>query len=95
MHYVIARSFYCSNFLQPDINECPSALCHSNSICTNTPGSFKCICTGGLTGDGFRCGGMCIPVISNIDSAQSNVPPPPAVYLHSTVAMRSVTSKNI
>lgn len=41
-----------------DINEClNSTTCSKNGLCTNLPGSFKCACKSGFTGDGFQCTG--------------------------------------
>ena len=42
-----------------DINECdtnygPSGLCGQKAVCTNTPGSYKCHCASGFTGDAYR-----------------------------------------
>lgn len=40
-----------------DLNECSTNRdnCHSNAICTNTPGSFTCSCKPDFTGDGVSC----------------------------------------
>ena len=45
-----------------DINECELGLdnCFPNARCTNTIGSFECMCLPGLTGDGVTCGGKCM-----------------------------------
>ena len=43
-----------------DINECLLDACGSNSICTNTKGSFHCKCKPGFqstSGDGKDCSG--------------------------------------
>ena len=40
-----------------DINECELTPCHLNGICSNTDGSFNCVCKQGFTGDGFQCEG--------------------------------------
>lgn len=42
-----------------DINECdtnygPSGLCGQRALCTNIPGSYKCSCPSGFTGDAYR-----------------------------------------
>ncbi|KAI3463314.1 hypothetical protein Pfo_019977 [Paulownia fortunei] len=45
-----------------DIDECAATItnsCDSNSICTNTPGSFNCSCPHGYYGDGRRDGRGC------------------------------------
>uniref|UniRef100_A0AC34RER1 Uncharacterized protein n=1 Tax=Panagrolaimus sp. JU765 TaxID=591449 RepID=A0AC34RER1_9BILA len=40
-----------------DINECEERIanCHQQANCSNIPGSFKCICKPGYSGDGFNC----------------------------------------
>ena len=35
-----------------------SLLCDANAICTNTNGSFSCMCSHGYSGDGMLCTGM-------------------------------------
>jgi len=37
--------------------------CNTNASCTNDPGSFKCGCNPGYTGDGVTC--------TNVDECQS------------------------
>ena len=49
-----------SNYFLLDINECSNAddnNCHENAICTNTNGSFTCLCESGYTGNGTTCNG--------------------------------------
>ena len=43
-----------------DINECliNNGGCHSDAICTNTPGSFSCSCKSGYQGNGLNCLGI-------------------------------------
>ena len=43
----------------PDINECveESHQCHAHAQCSNTDGSFRCMCKGGWSGDGRNCSG--------------------------------------
>ncbi|KAB2093130.1 hypothetical protein ES319_A02G076000v1 [Gossypium barbadense] len=58
---------FCGNPYLPegclDIDECKIwSPCDKNAICSNLPGSFKCICKGGYEGDGKRNGTGCSPV---------------------------------
>ena len=41
-----------------DVNECVRAEahnCHSNAVCSDTVGSFECVCQDGYNGDGVTC----------------------------------------
>ena len=40
-----------------DVDECATLThsCDRNSMCTNTEGSFSCVCYPGFTGDGSVC----------------------------------------
>ncbi|KAM4690530.1 nidogen-2 [Rhinophrynus dorsalis] len=38
-----------------DLDECTQNRCHPDASCTNTPGSFSCVCNNGFEGDGFQC----------------------------------------
>ncbi|XP_078523136.1 uncharacterized protein LOC144792134 [Lissotriton helveticus] len=38
-----------------DTNECSSSPCHGNATCTNTAGSYMCVCNPGFQGDGISC----------------------------------------
>ena len=40
-----------------DVDECVdgSHMCDSNAQCTNTDGSYYCICGVGYSGDGYNC----------------------------------------
>ena len=40
-----------------DINECNAKPCDHNATCTNTAGSFVCVCITGYFGDGVSCQG--------------------------------------
>ena len=41
-----------------DVDECVlQSPCDSNATCTNTPGSYTCVCNEGYTGDGVTCTG--------------------------------------
>ena len=44
-------------FMWTDINECSGKThnCHLNAFCTNTKGSYGCICKEGYTGDQKSC----------------------------------------
>lgn len=44
-----------------DINECVDGEfpCHENADCTNTDGSYSCMCKEGYAGDGMDCNGEC------------------------------------
>ena len=42
-----------------DIDECvEQSPCDDNAVCTNTPGSFTCVCNGGFSGNGMTCTGQ-------------------------------------
>ena len=59
----IANTTYMATVLSliVDIPECERGLddCDSNATCTNTIGSYDCVCNTGFTGDGFNCTGIC------------------------------------
>ncbi|XP_059832421.1 uncharacterized protein LOC132397669 [Hypanus sabinus] len=40
-----------------DVDECQTGShnCHSSASCSNSPGSFQCVCGAGYTGDGRTC----------------------------------------
>ena len=43
-------------FVSSDIDECVlMSLCAANASCTNTIGSYLCMCDQGYTGDGLTC----------------------------------------
>jgi hypothetical protein len=48
-----------SLFYFSDVNECASNThnCNDNAICTNTNGSFTCVCKNGFLGNGVNCTG--------------------------------------
>jgi len=43
-----------------DVDECAldTANCTNDAICSNTAGSYACICKSGYEGDGIDCTGM-------------------------------------
>lgn len=49
----------CNNVLNHvDIDECSNeTICDANAQCSNTYGSFFCLCNPGYTGNGFSCQG--------------------------------------
>lgn len=45
--------------LCPDINECdesngPNGRCGENAVCSNSPGTFSCMCEPGFSGNPFQ-----------------------------------------
>ena len=54
----IFNQYLCFNCL--DINECNGTnSCDSDANCTNTEGSYTCMCNDGYTGDGWMTGTRC------------------------------------
>ena len=51
-----------------DIDECSlgSDSCDINAVCTNTVGSFECVCLPGFTGDGVTCSGLSLVMIMSL-----------------------------
>ena len=42
-----------------DINECDAQNeCHANADCSNSIGSYECICRQGYAGNGTECSGI-------------------------------------
>lgn len=46
-------------YLSIDVNECLYNPCQHNSPCSNTPGSYRCDCSPGWTGQNCDSG-MCV-----------------------------------
>lgn len=49
------------SYLNLDINECadlPLNPCHLHADCLNVPGTYKCECRVGYTGNGLQCAGV-------------------------------------
>ena len=40
-----------------DVDECTGNVCHNDSSCNDTFGSYSCICNSGFTGNEFNCSG--------------------------------------
>ena len=54
---------FCHNYGILDIDEClEQSPCDENAVCTNTPGSFTCVCNNGYQGDGITCAGQSLTV---------------------------------
>ena len=53
------------DYLTTDDNVCTMGTnnCHANAECTNTPGSFSCVCVAGYSGDGVICQGIHVTVL--------------------------------
>ena len=48
----VSNLFRFNSLFVLDIDECPSSPCANGGVCTNTPGSFTCDCSGtGFEGD--------------------------------------------
>lgn len=59
--YILSSTQVSLYFFLIDQDECQSSSmndCHSNALCQNTVGSYKCICSPGFIGDGKT---SCIP----------------------------------
>ena len=46
-------------YLNTDVDECTNgdSDCDTNARCTNTVGSYTCVCNSAYEGDGFNCTG--------------------------------------
>lgn len=51
-----------------DVDECSTNTdnCSPNAICTNTFGSFSCVCVAGYDGNGVNCEGKFVKIIATI-----------------------------
>ena len=56
-----------NNSCDADVDECSMSThsCDPNAQCSNTNGSFQCVCASGLTGNGSVCYGMSLLLESN------------------------------
>ena len=55
LYYSESEMFCCL----PDVNECEDiSPCDPNATCTDTFGSYGCLCNAGFMGDGSTCEGM-------------------------------------
>eukprot|EP01051_Picozoa_sp_SAG22_P008506 SAG22_NODE_652_length_8143_cov_2.399552_4_plen_442_part_00 len=71
---------HCLPFEVTDFDECVGEAgnehtCDPNAVCTNTVGSFTCVCKNAFTGDGYTCtdrpgclNGRCFIVVTNNDA---------------------------
>ena len=63
LHGNITVIALCLQTTPADIDECvQQSPCDQNATCTNTPGSFTCVCNEGYTGDGTTCTGVLLPI---------------------------------
>ena len=48
--------------ISTDIDECIEETdnCDDNAACTNTAGTFTCLCEPGFSGDGLQCDGKAL-----------------------------------
>ena len=64
VNYLIERVDTIISFFEfVDIDECNLnlSMCHPDSYCDNTIGSYLCICNVGYSGDGFdNCSSKCL-----------------------------------
>ena len=65
---MVVRSIIKILYFSSDIKECDGEnSCHEKADCTETPGSFKCACKFGFSGDGKSCLGRSIYIDLHID----------------------------
>ena len=59
-------------YLAVDIPECKRGLdnCDPNATCTNTIGSYDCMCNTGFTGDGFTCTGRYFKICTALEAVR-------------------------
>ena len=57
--------FLFPNFV--DTDECLTVSpCHANAACSNTEGSYTCLCNSGYSGDGVSCDGRIFDKINSV-----------------------------
>ena len=58
-YFVASKVSYVHIYSRSDIDECQEqSPCDANAMCTNTLGSFTCVCNDGYQGDGLTCTGQ-------------------------------------
>ena len=69
--------------LSSDIDECIEGTdnCDDNAACTNTDGSFTCLCALGYSGTGTTCAGELLAVVFSVHPMHS--------YLFSAVQLHA------
>ena len=61
MSFIHFEAVELSIYFIVDVDECVlNVPCDANALCTNTNGSFECMCNAGYTGYGLVCSGMAL-----------------------------------
>ena len=57
--FILHSTIYTTKVCHTDTDECAEGLdnCSTNATCTDTLGSYTCVCNLGFTGDGRNCSG--------------------------------------